>query len=185
MNVYDFDNTIYKGDCTLDFWKYCIKKYPKALYAFPAAVIFGILFYLKLCKREQFKQKFYAFLKYVPDVHTEVRLFWNSHIKGIKDFYYQQKCFDDFIVSASPDFLIAEVCKRLEVQHIASKVNPITGVLESANCRGKEKVRRFRELYPKVQIENFYSDSISDIFMAKEAQQAFLVKNNVIQKWRI
>ncbi len=185
MNVYDFDNTIYKGDCTVDFWKHCIKKYPKTLFAFPSAVILGMLFKLNLCKREQFKQQFYAFLKYVPDVQQEVQLFWNSHIKKIKNFYKEQKCSNDLIISASPEFLIARACKILGVQYIASKVNITTGVLESANCRGEEKVKRFQEQYPNETIEKFYSDSMSDIFMAKKAKQAFLVRGDVIREWRI
>lgn len=185
MNVYDFDNTIYDGDCTIDFWKHCIKKYPKIICTLPSTMTFAILFYLKLCKREQFKQKFYTFLKYVPDVQKEVKLFWNTHIKNIKRFYYQQKRHDDVIVSASPDFLIAEVCKRLKIQYIASKVNVSMGALESPNCRGNEKVKRFRKKYPNAQIQNFYSDTLSDIFLAKQAQHAFFVKKNVIKKWRL
>ena len=185
MNVYDFDNTIYYGDCTVDFWKHCIKKYPKTLLAFPSAVVYGVLFYLKLCKREQFKQKFYAFLKYVPNVQYEVQLFWDNNIVKIKEFYNKQKCSNDIIIYASPEFLIAEVSKRLGVCHIASKVNYITGALESPNCRGMEKVKRFREQYPYENIEKFYTDSISDIFMAKEAKQAYIVKGNTIKEWRV
>lgn len=185
MNVYDFDNTIYNGDCTIDFWKHCIKKYPKTLLAFPSAIIYGILFYLKLCKREQFKQKFYTFLKYVPNVQHETELFWGSHNKKIKEFYKKQKCSNDVIISASPEFLIAEVSKMLGVRYIASKVNTTTGALESKNCRGSEKVRRFKEQYPYENIENFYSDSLSDIFMAKESKQAYLIKGNTIIEWRV
>lgn len=185
MNVYDFDKTIYYGDCTIDFWKHCVKKYPKVILAFPSAIVFGILFYLKLCKKEQFKQKFYAFLKYVPNVQYEVEIFWDSNIKKIKMFYKKQKCANDVIISASPDFLIAEVSKRLEVQYIASKVNSITGILESPNCYGNEKVKRFKEQYPYGNIERFYSDSISDIFMAKEAKQTYIVKENTIKEWRV
>ena len=33
MNVYDFDKTIYRGDSTMDFWRYCLKRYPKAVLA--------------------------------------------------------------------------------------------------------------------------------------------------------
>ena len=31
MNVYDFDKTIYDGDSTAAFIKYCIKRYKKTL----------------------------------------------------------------------------------------------------------------------------------------------------------
>ena len=106
-------------------------------------------------------------------------------ITKIKEFYKKQKCSNDVIISASPEFLIAEVSKMLGVRYIASKVNTTTGALESKNCRGSEKVRRFKEQYPYENIENFYSDSLSDIFMAKESKRAYLIKGNTIIEWRV
>lgn len=185
MNVYDFDKTIYDGDSTVDFWKYCVRRYPKAWGAFPGALLFGVLFKLELCERELFKERFYRFLQYVPDVSREVCLFWDEHMERIKSFYHKQRRTDDLIISASPEFLIQEACRRLSVSCIASKVNPATGKLEGPNCRGMEKVLRFREMCPDAQIQEFYSDSTSDVFMAKEACDAFLVKNNKIQEWRL
>ena len=32
MNVYDFDDTIYAGDSTVDFFFYCLKKKPAIVY---------------------------------------------------------------------------------------------------------------------------------------------------------
>ena len=31
MNVYDFDNTIYRGDSSVDFFRHCAVKYPRTL----------------------------------------------------------------------------------------------------------------------------------------------------------
>lgn len=185
MNVYDFDNTIYSGDCTLDFWKYCVRKYPKIWYVLPAAIVYGALFTLRLCSKALFKEKFYRFLKYVPDVDDEICKFWDCHIYKIKDFYYKQHHSDDVVVSASPEFLIREVCTRLGVAFIASKVDPATGKLGGDNCYGEEKVRRFREMYPGIEIQEFYTDSVSDIFMAKQAQKAFLVENDRVEEWSV
>lgn len=28
MNVYDFDGTVYRGDSTVDFWLFCLRKKP-------------------------------------------------------------------------------------------------------------------------------------------------------------
>lgn len=183
MNVYDFDKTIYRNDCTLDFWKHCIRKYPKALCALPTAAASGVMFKLGLCERERFKEKFYTFLQYVPDSVQEARLFWNDHMDGIKEFYYRQRRPDDLVISASPEFLIREVCTRLGIAYIASRVNPATGKLEGPNCRGQEKVRRFREIYPSEQVGAFYSDSRSDIFMARESQTAYLVRGKAVVAW--
>lgn len=185
VNVYDFDGTIYSGDSTIDFWMSCVKKYPRTLRALPATVLFGMLYQLGICEKSLFKEKFYGFLQYVPDVRREVQMFWDTHARNIKDFYRKQQRTNDLVISASPDFLISEVCTRLGIACIASKVNPFTGKLEGPNCHGAEKVQAFREIYPQACIEEFYSDSASDIFLAKEAQCAFLVKKDVIRKWSI
>lgn len=89
----------------------------------------------------------------------------------------------DLIISASPDFLILPICKRLNVRGIASKVNPQTGELLGPNCRGEEKVKRFNEVYPNETIDDFYSDSLSDLPLASIAHHAYLVKNQKICSW--
>lgn len=185
MNVYDFDGTIYNGDSTIDFWVYCLKKHPKILCALPSTAGAFLLFKLRICSRENFKERFYGFLKYIPNVSSTVYAFWDIQMGNIKDFYRRGRRDDDVVISASPEFLISEVCRRLGVACIASKVNPATGKLEGPNCRGEEKVRRFREVYTGMQIQEFYSDSTSDIFMAREAQAAFLVTNNIIKNWSV
>lgn len=183
MNVYDFDGTIYAGDSTVDFWKYCVRKYPEILLALPAAVLYGAAFRLGLCPREVFKEKFYTFLRFVPNVHWEVEQFWDEEIKKVAPWYLEQHYAADVIISASPEFLIQPVCRRLNVACIASKVNPKTGRLEGPNCRGREKVLRFYQQYPDGTVDKFYSDSRSDRFMAEISKCAFLVKKGTIQKW--
>lgn len=184
MNVYDFDGTIYAGDCTLDFWIFCVKKYPKALIALPGAVLACLQFKFGLVKREYFKEKFYQFLKYIPSIEQEVVTFWDKNIVKIKRWYYEQQRSDDLVISASPEFLIAEICERLKIKYIASKVDCKTGKLLGANCRGAEKVSCFKLVYPNEKIEKFYSDSKSDEPLAEIAQSAYLVSNNKIEKWR-
>lgn len=184
MNVYDFDGTIYDGDCTLDFWKFCIFKYPQTLLTLLGSLIAFLQFKCGLLEREYFKQQFYKFLKYIPDVKQEVQLFWNNNMKKIKPWYYERKEHDDLVITASPEFLIQEVCQRLGIRYIASKVDWKTGRLQGANCRGQEKVRCFEMAYPDVVVQAFYSDSKSDEPMAILAQQAFMVKKEQIEKWQ-
>lgn len=182
MNVYDFDHTIYNGDCTLDFWIYSIKKHPKGLLNFPQSIFYAILFKLHVCTREKFKEKFYNFLRYIPDVQLEVKEFWINNIKKIKKFYIEQADSEDIIISASPKFIIDEVCKQLGVRNISSEVDPFSGKLNGRNCRGEEKVKRFKAEYPKMSIDRVYFDSMSDIFLAKEAKEAFLVIGETVKK---
>ena len=56
MNVFDFDKTIYDGDSTVDFFKYCLKKYPNTKKHLFHIAINGIKFGLKILEKTKFKE---------------------------------------------------------------------------------------------------------------------------------
>ncbi|MDN0033672.1 haloacid dehalogenase-like hydrolase [Oscillibacter valericigenes] len=184
MNVYDFDHTIYPGDSTLDFWKWCIPRHPATLLALPGTLLAAVRFKLGLCSRNRFKETFYRFLRYIPNIECDISAFWDQRISLIEPWYHNQKSADDVIISASPEFLIGPACQRMGVQWIASEVDRKTGKLLGENCRGAEKVRRFRQVYPQGMVNQFYSDSRSDTPVAELAAQAYLVKKGNIKNWR-
>lgn len=134
---------------------------------------------LGLAEKTHVKERFYRYLRHVPDVREEVERFWLTHDKNLKDWYFAQKREDDLIISASPEFLLEPLMKRLELTMIASRVVAETGVYVGLNCHGEEKVRRMRELYPEAEIDGFYSDSKSDTPLAKLARNAYLVSGDV------
>ena len=68
---------------------------------------------------------------------------------------------------------------------IASRVDWQTGKYTGKNCYGTEKVERFKELYGDIQIDNFYSDSKSDLPLAQVASNSFLVEKNIIKIWEV
>ena len=176
MNGYDFDKTIYPGDSATHFFWWCARRYPAALGRLPAAgfkaltcagrpEIHGIL-----------KETIYGFLRHVPDPAAEAAAFWDVHLSRIYPWYLAQKRPDDVIVSASPFFLVGEACRRLGVECIATQMDPATGELLSPNCRGAEKIVRYRALHADAPLEAFYSDSWSDRPMMELAESAFLMK---------
>ena len=61
MNVYDFDGTIYNGDSTAHFIKYCALKYPKTLICLPITVWAFFLYILGVYSKTRFKEKMYGF----------------------------------------------------------------------------------------------------------------------------
>ena len=179
MNVYDFDKTIYDGDSTVHFYFYCIKRHPRILLRLPALLWYALLFMFKIYTKTQFKEKFYLFLKDVPDVDKEVASFWETHEKNIKGF--QKK--GGLVISASPEFLLAPICQKLKMNLIASRVDKHTGKYTGENCWGEEKVHRFTEIYGDTEIAEFYSDSFSDSPLADLAKSAFMVKKEEITPW--
>jgi phosphoserine phosphatase len=184
INVYDFDHTIYPGDSTVDFFLFCFRRKPYILFRALQLAIRGVGRVLGFVTTEQLKERFYmSFLPYMNDIPYLLDEFWEKHSGDICGWYREQKEPNDLVISASPEFLLKPICSRLGIRFIGSLVNPQTGMLLGPNCKGNEKVRRFRELYPNCLIDNFYSDSLSDSPMAEISRQAWRVKNRVITSW--
>lgn len=185
MNVYDFDKTIYNGDSTVNFWKWCLKHYPATRRDLPAQGLWGLGFGLRIVPKTKFKQNFYRFLKRLPDTEAAVIDFWEEHRGGIKKWYLDTKRNDDVIISASPEFLLAPICRELGVERmLASRVDPKTGEYAGTNCHGEEKILRFREFYRDEQIEAFFSDSHSDDPMARISPKAVWVDGDELSEWK-
>lgn len=183
MNVFDFDKTIYRGDSTRDFIIFCMKRHPKALLRLPYIGFVSLRYYLfHSGTKTQFKEKMYRFLK-VCDTEKDVEDFWAKHLAGIKSYYKKIHRDNDLIISASPEFLLKPLEKKLHITVIASRVDPRNGKTTGENCYHKEKVRRFRELFPKGRIEKFYSDSYSDEPLALLAEKAYIVDGEALIDW--
>ena len=183
MNVYDFDKTIYDGDSTADFIFWCCRKRPKLTLKFlPGAAAFGGHL-LRQCSKTYYKEKLYRFLTDVPDVDKWIEEFWDDHQNNIKGWYLTQQKEDDVIISASPEFLLKPICKRIGISNLmASVVDKQTGMYLGINCHGEEKVRRFYSEF-NAEIDEFYSDSFSDAPLANIAKKAFLVDGDVLIPW--
>lgn len=62
MNVYDFDNTIYKGDSTAHFYFFCLKRHPSMIKYIPSlAAGFAGYYIFKKGDKTHFKEKMYGF----------------------------------------------------------------------------------------------------------------------------
>lgn len=184
LNVYDFDKTIYDGDSTIDFYFFCIKKQPQILKYVPLQTFGFIKYFLKICDKTELKQYFYSFLRGLKNTDKILNDFWDSHIKNIKQWYLLNQKDDDVIISASPEFLLKPACDKSKIKYlIASDVDINTGIYSGINCYGEEKVHRFKYIFGDVTIDEFYSDSISDLPLAEISEKSFLVKNNQITPW--
>ncbi len=187
MNVYDFDGTIYDGDSTVDFLIYMYIKHPGLMIPrLPGQCLAALGYKLGRIPKERMKECFFSFLSKIPDTQTAVSDFWDKKEGRIKGWYKRQQREDDVIISASPEFLLKEICKRQGIRHlIATRMDENTGKITGKNCRGEEKPVRFREVFPEEEIEGFYSDHPSDCYMAEMAREAYLVKGEEISPWTL
>lgn len=186
MNVFDFDKTIFRGDSTAKFYKYCLIKYPGTWKHLPSmAVAFAKYYVFRKGTKTRCKEVFFRFLSEIPDVDAAVEDFWAKNFDGIFDWYKKVHKETDVVISASPEFLLEGVCKKLGVEKMmASRVDKKTGRYDGENCHGEEKVKRFYEAYPDGVIDNFYSDSVSDAPLAKISREAFVITpNGEVLEW--
>ena len=185
MNVYDFDNTIYNGDSSIDFFLYCMSKKKKMFLLFPKIVVYFVGYKLKLINKNRFKEVFFSFLKYFDNIDEIVELFWKKNIDKITAWYQTQHKKTDVIISASPDFLLIPLEKKLDISRVIStKVDKKNGKFISDNCYGDNKIIFFKNYYGIDSINDFYTDSLSDLPMLKVAKHGFIVKNkkNIIRE---
>lgn len=182
INVYDFDKTIYRGDSSIDFYLFSLKHKPSIIRHIPKQTWATLRYMLKKITKENWKETFFSFL---TDIDTDdmVRRFWAKNEKKIYPWYLQQKENTDIIISASPEFLLAPICNKLDVWLIGSVVDPNTGKFLTLNCKGTQKVWRLQIALQDAEIDQFYSDSYSDAPMVALAKEAYICKRGKIQPW--
>jgi phosphoserine phosphatase len=184
MNVYDFDNTILRGDSTARFFAYCLLHCPRMWADIPGQLANAALFACKRRALQPFKERLLGFVARLGDVDATVEAFWRSNMRRVKPWYMQQHRDDDVVISASPEFLIRPACAHLRIAcAMGSPVDKHTGRFLGLNCRDHEKVRRFKEVCPNGKIEEFYSDSYSDAPLAELAERAWLVQGDRKIPW--
>ncbi len=184
MIVYDFDKTIYNGDCTLDFYFYCIRKELSLIRFLPVQLMAFMKYVLGLQSKTSYKEGFYSFLKGIKDIDLYLEEFWSLNKHKIKHWYLEKRSGEDIIISASPEFLLKPVCLSLEIDYlIASCVDKRSGRYTGKNCHGKEKVSRFKQAFGGLSISEFYSDSLTDTPLAALSEKSFIVCKNEIVPW--
>lgn len=191
MNVYDFDNTIFYPNSAVLFCLYCARRFPKKVLKHSLQIVwYSLLYLLHKSSLKKTEEQIFKFITEIPDVTAVSEAFWDKYQNKISEWYLLQKRDDDLIISASPEFLLKPIADRLGVRLVATKMDTKTGIIETNSCFAKEKTMQFiKNNYftkdSKNTIENFYSDSISDIPMALCAEHAFLVKKHAkkIEEW--
>ncbi len=179
--AYDFDGTIYDGDSSFDFYKFCFKKKKSICKYWIKQLWFFGLYILGIKTKTEMKEVLFSFLKNFSDHEKLVGEFWDKHYFKIKEWYLKKNHSNDIIISASPEFLLKIPCQRLKVKDlIGSKVDITTGKFLVENCHGKEKVKRIKEKYSKIEVEEMYTDSSADLPMIEFAKKGFKVKKDQV-----
>lgn len=186
MNVFDFDNTIYRGESFVDLFLMMLKKDPSLLKNIPHMVSGVAQYKLGTLRLEtafgRYSKIFEDYVATLDDIDAIVNEFWDSHMHKIKPFYEQVRAEDDIVISASPEIVIAEICRRLGIKHyVGTQFDRETGKLGRV-CFRENKIHAFRELYPDAKIECLYTDSMHDKPLMDISEKVYFVKGNKINR---
>ena len=161
MKAFDFDNTIYRGESSIDLAVYMIRNNKKIILYLP--MIFTNLVKYKLCMigREEMETILNDFCQAVMEDKDEVpriiERFWQTHAHKLNERILKLIGPEDIIITAGPDVLINGIRDRLHTDHIiSSEVDLNSG----------------RFTY-------FYTDSYNDRALMEISDRVYLVKKGV------
>jgi phosphoserine phosphatase len=183
MKAFDFDNTIYRGESSIDLAVYMIRNNRKIILYLP--MIFTNLVKYKLCMigRKEMETILNDFCQAVmedkDDIPGIIERFWQTHAHKVNKGILKLIGPEDIIITAGPDILINGIRDSLHTDHIiSSEVDLNSGRFTYLNFKDN-KVRRYKELYGDTPIDVFYTDSYNDRALMEISNQVFLVKKGV------
>lgn len=183
MNCYDFDETIYKKDCSKKFFFFCLKRTAKMIPYLFVLAFYTVLFVFKVMKTKAYKEKYFKFLNWI-DTDKMVQEFWDKELKNINSWYVNQMKENDVVASASPEFLVRGAMAKINPNAtlVCTNMNKNTGEITGENLKGESKKKALQEMFSE-NFENAYSDSISDLPMMDLAENKFIVVKSKIYKF--
>ena len=188
IDVYDFDGTIYDGDSTVDFTRFCLRRHPSLLLALPrfAWVCLGLA--AGRAGLREMKSVLFSEMARRFSLEDEARQFWQQPKTRAKLGAWFETTPRDVpivIASASPEFELRYAAALLGVETlIGTRCDTATGLLTGPNCKGEEKLRRMEEAVGPYTIRAMYTDSVkSDGPLLRKAQQGYILRHGAVSRY--
>ena len=188
VKVYDFDKTLTYNDTSMMFLFYCcnllkMKNLRKSL-----IFLFAVLHKLTFITNTRFKELAFGLVfngKNKYEINDISRSFFeiNDNIfNKLGNFISSDKAKHQYVVTASPECYVRRYFKDLTVigTLFSFDLNDIYYGIKR-NCYGVEKVRAINE-YGILEIDEFYTDSLSDKPMMDISKRIFLVERDHIRE---
>ena len=119
IDIYDFDKTAIPYDSALHYWFWSMAHCPWTLILLPFQLFWGFLMVTKILPVPIFKKIAFNFVSLINTEKT-VKKYWDKHEKDIYDFFKPENrdpSHKSVLISASPDFLIEEIAKRMQIDY--------------------------------------------------------------------
>ena len=188
VKVFDFDNTIYKGESSIDFSFYMIRHNKKILRYVPTILLSLAGYKLCLLKKEKLESIINDFLFGVLDgtesITAYIGQFWEGHAHKLNQKILHLVEPEDVIISASPIILIQGIREMINTENIIGTEIDLEQKKVIWFNFGDNKVKRYRSLYGNRKIDAFYTDSYNDKDMMDIAKKVYIVKKGNIYKIR-
>ncbi len=183
VKVFDFDNTIYRGESSVDFSFYMIRHNRKILRYIPTILLSLAGYKLVVLKKERLESiinNFFAgVLEGAESPLDFVKPFWDAHIHKLNRKILQLIEPEDVIISASPIFLLDGIREHLNTDRIiGTEVDLAQKKITWFNF-GDNKVKRYRTIYGDQKIDAFYTDSQNDKELMRVSREVYIVKNGI------
>ncbi|MEG0773011.1 HAD-IB family hydrolase [Clostridium sp.] len=195
LAIFDIDFTLTKKETSIELYKYMLKKDPKLIKHLPRHLITLLLYGIKFYDEKKSKEAFLRFLDGVEEKEVQriVKSFYREKLSSIiyEDAINMIKKLKNegykvYLISASGEFYLNELYNIKEVDKIiGTKFKVENGVfkslMEGANCKGEEKIKRLMEELKKDNIEAdfknsyMFSDSLADLPLLKLVGKGYLI----------
>ena len=187
IDVYDFDGTIYDGDSTFDFVRFCLRRHPAMVLALPRIAGAGLRLAVRRIGLTQFKSALFGAMTRHMELEKEAALFWQSPKTQKKLGAWFSKTPRDLpivIASASPEFELRHAAKILGVGTlIGTRADGATGALIGKNCKGAEKIERIRQTLGDFTVRAMYTDDAkADGPLLAIAQEKYIVTHGSVKR---
>lgn len=180
IDVFDFDKTLIPFDSGSRFWLFCLVHNPWIVFCLPYQVAVMLLYIIGIKDLTFAKGRFFCFVRFI-NLEKNVTKFWDKYEETVFDWFKNEdRERPAVVISASPDFLLNEICSRLNVYKLICTVhNPKNGRIIGKNCKREEKIRRFNEEVGRCRVVNVCSDSLkSDKWIFSMGENCFHIQKN-------
>lgn len=184
VDLYDFDKTVVPFDSALKYWGFCMVHNPWILILLPFQFIWGMMMLTHIISVKTCKKVAFWYIMLI-DNEKNVKKYWDKYEKYVFDaFKPENRARASVLISASPDFLIEEIAKRLKFDYvIATTHDRRTGTMKGEVCRHDEKIERLKRELPDIEVMDVYSDSVkSDRYIFELGKRDFLVTKGNIEE---
>ena len=178
MNGYDFDDTILKGNSMVRFSLFCTLRLPYLILFIPVLIVAFLLRAVRILSKNRYLHMISWFVVLVPCTERFASKFWDRNLKHIKQWYLDQRLDDDVVISASPQFLAGEACRRLGIRCVGTQLSPKSARLHGEHVYAEQKVEMYKAVFGDKPLATYYSDSLSDTPMFKLAEKGYFVDGN-------